>query len=102
MICRPPMSTHPHTPFPSATPFRSYPRTDVRCDGAYLIFYMCINLGAALGSLLCGYLGKVYGWKYGFGAAGFGMLAGLIVFVIGKPLLKGKGESSNQIGRAHV
>src|SRR3546814_1059824 len=72
-----------------------YPRTDVRRVGAYTIFYMGINLGAALGSLLCGYLGEVYGWKYGFGAAGVGMLAGLIVFVIGKPLLKGKGESSN-------
>src|SRR3546814_15197097 len=56
---------------------------------------MGIDLGAALGSLLCGYLGEVYGWKYGFGAAGVGMLAGLIVFVIGKPLLKGQGESSN-------
>lgn len=72
-----------------------YPRTDVRRDGAYTIFYMGINLGAFLGSLACGYLGEVYGWKYGFGAAGVGMLLGLIVFVIGKPLLQGRGESSN-------
>ncbi len=72
-----------------------YPRTDVRRDGAYTIFYMGINLGAFLGSLLCGWLGETYGWKYGFGAAGVGMLLGLIVFVIGKPLLQGKGESSN-------
>ena len=71
-----------------------YPRTDVRRDGAYTIFYMGINLGAFLGSLLCGYLGETYGWKYGFGAAGFGMLLGLIVFVIGRPLLHGKGEST--------
>ncbi|MDO5505861.1 MAG: peptide MFS transporter [Pseudoxanthomonas suwonensis] len=70
-----------------------YPRTDVRRDGAYTIFYMGINLGAALGSLLCGYLGETYGWKYGFGAAGIGMLLGLIVFVLGKPLLRGNGES---------
>lgn len=70
-----------------------YPLTDVRRDGAYTIFYMGINLGAFLGSLLCGYLGETYGWKYGFGAAGFGMLLGLIVFVIGKPLLRGNGES---------
>jgi proton-dependent oligopeptide transporter, POT family len=70
-----------------------YPRTDVRRDGAYTIFYMGINLGAALGSLLCGYLGQTYGWSYGFGAAGVGMLLGLIVFVIGKPLLMGKGEA---------
>src|SRR5690606_14980202 len=70
-----------------------YPRTDVRRDGAYTIFYMGINLGAALGSLLCGYLGQTYGWSYGFGAAGFGMLLGLVVFMLGKPLLLGKGEA---------
>ena len=70
-----------------------YPRTDVRRDGAYTIFYMGINLGAFLGSLICGYLGEVYGWSYGFGAAGFGMLLGLIVFVVFKPLLLGRGES---------
>jgi POT family proton-dependent oligopeptide transporter len=69
-----------------------YPRTDVRRDGAYTIFYMGINLGAALGSLLCGYLGQTYGWSYGFGAAGFGMLLGLIVFTVFKPLLLGRGE----------
>jgi POT family proton-dependent oligopeptide transporter len=69
-----------------------YPRTDVRRDGAYTIFYMGINLGAALGSLLCGYLGETYGWAYGFGAAGFGMLLGLIVFTVFKPLLLGRGE----------
>lgn len=70
-----------------------YPRTDVRRDGAYTIFYMGINLGAFLGSLLCGYLGETYGWSYGFGAAGFGMLLGLIVFTVFKPLLLGRGEA---------
>ncbi len=70
-----------------------YPRTDVRRDGAYTIFYMGINLGAFLGSLLCGWLGETYGWKYGFGAAGVGMVLGLIVFVAGKPLLLGRGEA---------
>ncbi|WP_397590402.1 peptide MFS transporter [Sphingorhabdus sp.] len=72
-----------------------YPRTDVRRDGAYTIFYMGINLGAALGALLCGYLGETFGWSYGFGAAGVGMLLGLIVFIIFKPLLLGRGEPSN-------
>jgi proton-dependent oligopeptide transporter, POT family len=70
-----------------------YSRTDVRRDGAYTIFYMGINLGAAIGSLLAGYLGQTYGWSYGFGAAGIGMLLGLIVFVWGKPYLLGRGES---------
>lgn len=74
-----------------------YPRTDVRRDGAYTIFYMGINLGAFLGSLICGYLGEVYGWSYGFGAAGFGMLLGLIVFTIFKPLLLGRGESPDPV-----
>ncbi len=70
-----------------------YPRTDIRRDGAYTIFYMGINLGAFLGSLLCGWLGETYGWSYGFGAAGVGMLLGLVVFVLGTPLLLGRGEA---------
>lgn len=69
-----------------------YPRTDVRRDPAYTIFYMGINLGAALGSIFAGYLGQTYGWAWGFGAAGVGMLLGLLVFVLGKPLLMGRGE----------
>ena len=74
-----------------------YPRTDVRRDGAYTIFYMGINLGAFLGSLLCGYLGETYGWAYGFGAAGVGMLLGLVVFIWGKPLLMGRGEAPDPV-----
>lgn len=70
-----------------------YPRTDVRRDAAYTIFYMGINLGAALGSFLCGWIGMTYGWRFGFGLAGFGMLAGLIVFIVFTPLLMGRGES---------
>nr|WP_273544248.1 peptide MFS transporter [Luteimonas saliphila] len=70
-----------------------YPRTDIRRDPAYTIFYMGINLGAALGSLIAGYLGQTYGWAWGFGAAGVGMLLGLVVFVLGKPLLMGRGEA---------
>lgn len=72
-----------------------YSRTDIRRDPAYTIFYMGINLGAALGAIVAGYLGQTYGWSYGFGAAGFGMLLGLVVFVWGKPLLMGKGESNS-------
>ncbi len=69
-----------------------YPRTDIRRDPAYTIFYMGINLGAAIGALTAGYLGQTFGWRYGFGAAGVGMLLGLAVFVLGKPLLMGRGE----------
>ncbi|HET7708211.1 MAG TPA: peptide MFS transporter [Sphingomicrobium sp.] len=69
-----------------------YNLTDPRRDGAYTIFYMGINLGAAVGTIIAGYLGETLGWAYGFGAAGFGMLLGLVVFVLGKGLLNGAGE----------
>src|SRR3546814_14496701 len=42
-----------------------YPRTDVRRDAAYTIFYMGINVGAALGAFACGLVGPTYGWVYG-------------------------------------
>ncbi len=72
-----------------------YDKTDERRDGAFTLFYVGINLGAFAGALIAGYLGETIGWKYGFGAAGIGMLLGLIVFVWGKPLLNGAGESPN-------
>jgi proton-dependent oligopeptide transporter, POT family len=70
-----------------------YSLTDTRRDGAYTIFYMGINLGAAVGTILVGYLGETVGWAYGFGLAGIGMLVGLIVFVLGKSTLRGAGEA---------
>lgn len=59
-----------------------YPRDDTRRDGAFSIFYMGINLGAFIGPILVGYLGERVGWSWGFGAAGIGMLLGLVVFVL--------------------
>ena len=70
-----------------------YKLTDIRRDGAYTIFYMGINVGAAIGTILVAYLGQTIGWGFGFGLAGIGMLAGLIVFVLGKSALKGAGEA---------
>ncbi|HXG81822.1 MAG TPA: oligopeptide:H+ symporter, partial [Sphingomicrobium sp.] len=69
-----------------------YRLTDMRRDAAYTIFYMGINTGAALGTILVAYLGQTVGWGYGFGLAGIGMVAGLIVFVFGKKVLFGAGE----------
>ena len=69
-----------------------YPREDIRRDPAYTIFYMGINVGGALGPIICGLLGETMGWSYGFGAAAIGMIAGIVVFVLGKPLLLGNGE----------
>ena len=70
-----------------------YRLTDVRRDGAYTIFYMGVNVGSALGTILVGYLGETIGWGYGFGLAGIGMVCGLIIFVLGKPALRGRGEA---------
>lgn len=72
-----------------------YAMTDVRRDGAYTVFYMGINVGAAIGTILVAYLGQTIGWGFGFGLAGIGMLAGLIVFVLGKKTLGGAGEAPN-------
>ena len=77
-----------------------YKLTDIRRDGAYTIFYMGINLGAAIGTILVGYLGQTIGWGYGFGLAGIGMVAGLIVFVLGKPALRGAGEAPRLLGKS--
>ena len=76
-----------------------YPLKDVRRDGAYTIFYMGINVGAAIGTILAGYLGQTYGWAYGFGAAGIGMLLGLVVFVLGKKALLGHGEAPRPLAK---
>lgn len=57
-----------------------YKEKDPRRDAGFTIFYMGINIGAAAAPLACGYLGETYGWHYGFGLAGFGMLLGLIAF----------------------
>ena len=74
-----------------------YGLTDTRRDGAYTIFYIGINVGAAIGTILAGYLGETYGWRYGFGAAGVGMLLGLAVFVLGKGALLGRSEAPHPI-----
>jgi len=76
-----------------------YQLTDVRRDGAYTIFYMGINVGAAIGGITVGYLGETIGWSYGFGLAGIGMVVGLIVFVLGKSSLKGNGEAPVTLAR---
>ena len=57
-----------------------YPEGGARRDAGFTIFYMGINLGAAIGPLICGALGERVNWHYGFAAAGFGMIFGLVQF----------------------
>ncbi len=77
-----------------------YRMTDIRRDGAYTIFYMGINVGAAIGTILVAYLGQTIGWGFGFGLAGIGMLAGLVVFVLGKRALNGAGEAPAPLSKS--
>jgi len=60
-----------------------YARDDPRRGGAYNVYYVGINLGAFIAPLVCGTLGEVYGWHYGFAAAGIGMCIGLCTYVAG-------------------
>ncbi len=60
---------------------RLYAPGDPRRDRAYSIFYVGINIGAFFSPLVCGTLGEEAGWRYGFGAAGIGMLIGLGIYL---------------------
>ena len=61
-----------------------YAANDTRRGGAYNIYYLGVNIGGLLAPLVCGTLGEVYGWHYGFGAAGVGMCVGLVVYLAGR------------------
>jgi proton-dependent oligopeptide transporter, POT family len=72
-----------------------YKPNDPRRDSGFSIFYMGINIGAALGGLLCGYVGEKINWHYGFGLAGVFMILGLLVFIFGRKTLQQKGLPPN-------
>ena len=58
-----------------------YPEGSPKRDSGFTIFYIGINLGAAMAPLLCGYIGETYGWHRGFNLATVGMLVGVAIFV---------------------
>jgi POT family proton-dependent oligopeptide transporter len=64
-----------------------YAPDDARGSTAYSVYYVGINVGALLGALGCGWIGEHYGWHFGFGIAGIGMLVGLVTYVFGRPYL---------------
>lgn len=64
-----------------------YQTGDIRRDKGFTIFYIGINVGAFLSSLIVGYVGEVHGWHYGFGLAGIGMALGLLQYLVGQKYL---------------
>ena len=73
-----------------------YKENDPRRDSGFSIFYMGINIGAAIGGFLCAYVGTEINWHYGFGLAGIFMFIGLVVFMIGKKSLGHRGLPPNE------
>ncbi|NNK75757.1 MAG: peptide MFS transporter, partial [Maribacter sp.] len=76
-----------------------YKQGDIRRDKGFTIFYIGINVGAFLSSLIVGTVGEVYGWHYGFGLAGIGMALGLAQYLVGQKYLKRVG---NFLGSSEV
>ena len=74
-----------------------YPEDSDKKDSGYTIFYQGINVGAFLGSILCGYLGETMGWHYGFGLAGVFMLIGLIQFRLSEKMFGDIGLAPDKI-----
>ena len=75
---------------------RLYSDHDPRKDSAFTIFYMGINLGAFLAPIICGYLAVEFGWAYGFGAAGVGMILGTLWFAVQGRILGNVGFAPNR------
>jgi proton-dependent oligopeptide transporter, POT family len=79
-----------------------YAAGDPRRDRAFSIFYVGINVGAFFSPLVCGTLGEVYGWHYGFSAAGIGMVAGLAVYLKGHRWLAPDSLATRDLMREEV
>jgi proton-dependent oligopeptide transporter, POT family len=73
-----------------------YHPNDSRRDSGFTIFYMGINLGAFLAPFACGYIGQTFGWHYGFGASGMGMMLGLLILYFNDAALGTTGHSPNE------
>ncbi|NVK63245.1 MAG: peptide MFS transporter [Flavobacteriales bacterium] len=69
-----------------------YKKGDIRRDKGFTIFYIGINVGAFLASIIVGYVGEVHGWHYGFGLAGLGMALGLLQYALGQKHLRHVGN----------
>jgi POT family proton-dependent oligopeptide transporter len=79
-----------------------YPRSDQRRDSAFSIYSVAINVGATVAPLVCGTLGELYGWHYGFGVAGIGMLVGIVIYVAGRRHLPADAASASAAKRPRL
>lgn len=70
-----------------------YEKGDPRVGWAYNVYYVGVNIGGFLAPLICGTLGELYGWHYGFGAAGIGMVVGLGIYLWGQRYLPQQSSS---------
>ena len=92
-----------------------YEPGDPRVGWAYNVYYVGVNIGGFLAPLICGTLGEIYGWHYGFGAAGIGMVLGLCIYLWGQrylpeaartrdgaPVVRGAKDPASRFGRETV
>jgi proton-dependent oligopeptide transporter, POT family len=79
-----------------------YKKGDIKRDEGFTIFYIGINVGAFLSSVIVGYIGETIGWHYGFGLAGIGMALGLCVYLYGQKYLKNVGEKIKEVTPSDV
>lgn len=75
-----------------------YEARDPRRESAYSLYTVSVNVGAFTAPLVCGTLGELVGWHYGFGAAGVGMIVGMIIYMTGLKYMP-KDRSGDAVGK---
>ncbi len=74
-----------------------YAPGDPRRSWAYNLYYLGVNVGGFLAPVACGTIGEIYGWHYGFGVAGIGMLSGLVIYLSGQRYLPASPPATGSI-----
>ena len=76
-----------------------YPEGDLRRADAFQIYYLAIQVAVIVSPFVCGTLGQVVGWHWGFGAAGVGMLLGLLIYLKGRYALPKEKRKGDKVAR---
>ncbi len=79
-----------------------YGENDPRRDAGYTLFYVGLNIGAFLATILCAFTAEKYGWHVGFSLAAIGMILGLLTLLKFSSLLEGKGKKPQHTSKKHV